>query len=70
MWPFTSRRIFGNRWWAVGFVGVICWQVADLFDRPSPAGNPVAVTDTSGAPVDDEQMRQMTETLNTLQNSD
>lgn len=68
MWPFTSRRIFGNRWWAIGFVLFVCWQVADSFDdKPASAGNNATATDISGAPVDDEQLRQMEDTLNTLQ---
>jgi hypothetical protein len=70
MWPFTSRRIFGNRWWAVAFVVFVCWQVSDLFGDPAPVAGNAAITDISGAPVDDEQMRQMTDTLNTLHNSD
>jgi hypothetical protein len=70
MWPFTSRRIFGNRWWAVAFVLVVCWQVADMFgNAPATAGSNATVTDISGAPVDDEQLRAMADTLNTLQNS-
>ena len=70
MWPFTSRRIFGNRWWALAFVLAVCWQVADTFgDAPAAEGNNATTTDISGAPVDDEQMRQMVATLNTLQNA-
>lgn len=30
MWPFTSKRIFGNRWWAIGFVVFVCWQAVDF----------------------------------------
>ena len=68
MWPFTSRRIFGNRWWAIGFVLVVCWQVADMFGgKSASAGNNATATDISGAPVDDAQLRQMEDTLNTLQ---
>jgi hypothetical protein len=70
MWPFTSRRIFGSRWWAVAFVAFVCWQVADLLGDPVPAGNNATATDITGAPVDDAQMRQMVDTLNTLQNAD
>jgi hypothetical protein len=68
MWPFTSRRIFGNRWWAVAFVLVVCWQVVDMFGgAPASAGNNATATDISGAPVDDAQLRQMEDTLSTLQ---
>ena len=70
MWPFTSRRIFGNRWWAVAFVVFVCWQVADMLGDAAPPSNTAAATDITGAPVDDAQMRQMTDTLNTLQNAD
>jgi hypothetical protein len=69
MWPFTSRRIFGNRWWAVAFVVFVCWQVADMIGDPAPTGNNAIATDITGAPVDDEQMRQMVDTLNTLDNA-
>lgn len=30
MWPFTSRRIMGSRWWALGFVVFVCWQAVDF----------------------------------------
>ncbi len=30
MWPFTSRRILGNRWWALAFVAFVCWQVVEM----------------------------------------
>jgi hypothetical protein len=69
MWPFTTRRVFGNRWWAVAFVVFVCWQVVDLFGDPPPAGRNVTVTDISGAPVDDAQMREMVDTLNRLENA-
>jgi hypothetical protein len=48
MWPFTSRRIFANRWWALAFVAFICWQAVDLVgdkraaDRPSDASDQAA----------------------------
>jgi hypothetical protein len=69
MWPFTSRRIFGNRWWAVAFAAVVCWQAAELLGDPAPANNMAAATDITGEPIDDEQMRQMVDTLNSLQNA-
>ena len=71
MWPFTSQRIFGNRWWAIGFVLFICWQVSLMFDQPNgTAGNNATATDISGAPVDDAQLRDMANTLNSLQKID
>ena len=69
MWPFTTRRIFGNRWWAVAFVVFVCWQVVDRFGDSPPAGRNATVTDISGAPVDDAQMRDMVDTLNRLENA-
>ena len=30
MWPFTTRRVLTNRWWALAFVGFVCWQIADI----------------------------------------
>jgi hypothetical protein len=74
MWPFTTRRIFGNRWWAIAFVVFVCWQVVDLFGDPpatantTTANNTVA-TDISGASVDDAQMHEMVDTLNRLENA-
>ena len=66
MWPFTSRRIFGNRWWAVAFVVFVCWQAADLLGDPASTANAATATDIAGAPVDEAQMRQMADTLNAL----
>lgn len=34
MWPFTGRRIFGSRWWAIAFAIFVCWQVA-IFMQPA-----------------------------------
>ncbi len=28
MWPFSGKRIFGSRWWAIAFVIFVCWQVS------------------------------------------
>ena len=70
MWPFTSRRIMGNRWWAMAFVVYVCWQTLDLIGTtPASANNAETVTDITGAPVDDAQMNQMTDTLKSLQNA-
>lgn len=69
MWPFTSRRIFGSRWWAMAFVVVVCWQVVELFGDPPAAGSNATVTDISGAPVDDAQMREMEAALKRLENA-
>lgn len=69
MWPFTTRRIFGNRWWAMAFVVFVCWQVLDIFGDPPAAGNNATLTDATGTPVDDAQMNQMVDTLNRLDNA-
>jgi hypothetical protein len=39
MWPFTTRRIFGNRWWAVGFVVFVCWQAVEFTNDNSARSN-------------------------------
>lgn len=73
MWPFTSRRIFGNRWWAVAFVAFVCWQIADIFGDTVPPNStaaraaPALPDDANRSPVDDAQMNAMVETLNTLE---
>jgi hypothetical protein len=65
MWPFTSRRIFGSRWWALGFVAFVCWQVADLFDTPASSDSAIAAPAVD-TPIDNAQMQQMADTLNAL----
>ena len=61
MWPFTSKRIFGNRWWAVGFVLFVCWQAVEMTGSDCPANMAKAdnQTDISGAPIDPEQARAL-----------
>ena len=67
MWPFTSRRIMGNRWWALAFVGFVCWQVADFAGGlPSAPDNAANATDVTGAPVDDAALKQTLDTLNAM----
>lgn len=43
MWPFTSRRIFANRWWALAFVAFVCWQVASLMSPDDASGGDTAI---------------------------
>jgi hypothetical protein len=70
MWPFTFRRILGNRWWAVAFVVFVCWQAVDMVGAmPVPANAADNARDNAGAPIEDETMRQMTDTLNSLENA-
>lgn len=59
MWPFTSRRIFGNRWWAVAFVVFICWQAAEF------AGDKT-VANSGNAEADAEYARDMANSLNSF----
>lgn len=69
MWPFTSRRIFGNRWWAIGFVIFVCWQVIDVFSDPPPSNASVPAVDATGMPVDQAQLDAIAERVNALQNA-
>jgi hypothetical protein len=39
MWPFTGKRIFGSRWWALAFVVFVCWQAVDMAGSASDATN-------------------------------
>ena len=56
MWPFTGKRIFGSRWWAIGFVVFVCWQVMQ-FASPS---------DEDAAPLNTAQAQAMTDALNKI----
>lgn len=51
-------------------MAVVCWQVAELLGDPAPTNSVATATDITGAPIDDAQMRQMVDTLNTLENDD
>jgi hypothetical protein len=68
MWPFTSRRIMGNRWWAIAFVIFVCYQAVDFIGaEPEPDNSANAtMTDASGAPVTDDQLRQAENSLKSL----
>jgi hypothetical protein len=46
MWPFTGKRIFGSRWWALGFVAFVCWQVVEFTDPPNDDQTATEVQDT------------------------
>lgn len=56
MWPFTGKRIFANRWWAVAFVVFVCWQVAMV----------AGTGDESEAPADAAQTQALTDALNKI----
>ncbi|MDB5699944.1 MAG: hypothetical protein JWL66_143 [Sphingomonadales bacterium] len=68
MWPFTSRRIMGNRWWAIAFVIFVCYQAVDFIGAEPAADNSgnATMTDASGAPVTDDQLRQAEKSLKSL----
>lgn len=67
MWPFTSRRIFANRWWALGFVAFVCWQVAEVFGQPAAqVGNAVTVAEKRGDQLDEAQLQAIADSLNNI----
>ncbi|AYJ86510.1 hypothetical protein D3Y57_11680 [Sphingomonas paeninsulae] len=68
MWPFTSRRIMGNRWWAIAFVIFVCYQAIDFIGAAPAADNTdnATITDISGAPVDNDQLHNAEEALKSL----
>lgn len=59
MWPFTSKRIFGNRWWAITFVVFVCWQAVDFTSSDQ------AATDNSAA-ANAEYAHAMENSLNSM----
>ena len=56
MWPFTGRRIFASRWWAIAFVIFVCWQVAMFAGK----------SDEDDAPIDAAQAQALTDALNKM----
>ena len=54
MWPFTGKRLFGSRWWAIAFVIYVCWQVS-MFAGES---------DNEDATLNVAQAQAMTDALN------
>ena len=54
MWPFTGKRIFGSRWWAIGFVLFVCWQVTQF----------TSASDDDQVALNVEQAKAMTDALN------
>ncbi len=56
MWPFTGKRIFGSRWWAIAFVLFVCWQVAQF------AGH----SDDDDVLLNGAQAQALTDALNTI----
>ena len=71
MWPFNSRRIFASRWWALSFVVFVCWQVAEMFEQPSPQRpNAVAAAEQGGEQIDEAQLQAITQSLNDMQRAE
>lgn len=68
MWPFTSRRIMGSRWWALAFVVFICWQAIEISGSSvtGESGNNATMTDISGAPVDEHQVQDVENSLKAM----
>lgn len=62
MWPFTGRRIFGNRWWAIAFVLFVCYQAVDFIGSAPDADNSA----TPDASLSDEQLQNTAEALNSM----
>jgi hypothetical protein len=56
MWPFTGKRIFGSRWWALAFVIFICWQVMQF----------AGTGEGDDTPVDANQAQALTDALNKM----
>ena len=54
MWPFTGKRMFGSRWWAIAFVLFVCWQVTLIAGQSQP----------DDAAADAAQAQAMTDALN------
>ena len=59
MWPFTSRRIMGNRWWALAFVVFVCWQAIELTGSSLPGDENATQTSATGEPVTDQQVHDL-----------
>ena len=49
MWPFTGKRIFGSRWWALAFAAFVCWQAAEVAGNASDATNQSQAADVNSA---------------------
>ncbi len=39
MWPFTGKRIFASRWWALAFAAFVCWQAVEVAGSAGDATN-------------------------------
>ena len=71
MIPMKHSTIFKHRYWAMLWAAGIIWFALDTAGASSPATdnsteNGAAVTDATGAPVDDQQMKQLQKAIDGL----
>jgi hypothetical protein len=68
MIPMRHSTIFRSRWFALVWAAGIIWFALDTAGTPSDdgAGNNVVATDATGAPVDDQQLKQLESVINGL----
>ena len=60
MWPFTSRRIMGNRWWALAFVVFVCWQAIEI------TGSSLEGSNSANTAADEQDARDTANALNAM----
>lgn len=46
MWLFTGKLIFRSRWWAMGFVLFVCWQVMEFTSSANDDQTSIDAQDT------------------------
>lgn len=70
MIPMKHSTIFKNRYWALLWAAGIIWFAVDTAGAGNSSGtdnaseNATGVTDATGAPVDDQQLKQFESALN------
>ena len=68
MIPMKHSTIFKNRWFALPWAAGIIWFAVDTAgvgnSDTNGADNATAVTDATGAPVDQEQLKQLESAVN------
>jgi len=65
MIPMKHSSIFKNRWFAILWAAGILWFAYDFIgEEPAADSNgAAAVTDATGAPVDDQQIKDLEKTI-------
>ena len=70
MIPMRHSTIFKNRWWAGLWAAGILWFALDVAGGSDEAvqaqANNIVANDATGAPVTDEQARQMAQAINSI----